>query len=1046
MKQKIICSLIGILVCTLYACTDDRLIDEGSHMPEGETSVTASVEFVPFRKALDTNTRSAGDAIKDIDDLCVLLYDKDKNFMQSYYLLSGNKENTGEFEVSDVDRTDANAEGGKTAEAKTKRATFKLDEISYGYYYMYAVANMGNLAEQEDYKEKIKTIDGLKSIRLKWETDWLGEQGKKAVGNNQMFGFFTKDGSHSQNEQVAIDKKDMKLHAWIRRAASKVTVAYDAGNLKEGVFIYLKSVRIKDIPANCYLGKTNTPAKQEELLDGETIKYYQGNDVPAFNEYYPVRLSTGKSYYPWPVEKPDGTFDKGHEEASDALFFFENMQGAGKDMPDKRQDADGDGKLDFPGVSSDDSGYRPKDGVPYGTYIEVDAYYVSVNQEKVGSGDIKYRFMLGKDVINDYDAERNHHYKLTLKFKNFANEADWHIEYDEPEPGIEAPSPYYISYLYNRQMEFPIKINPGNYTVQSVKAEIINNGWSPYGADANGFDYHHFDVDGDNKWNGFLSLRRTTATILVNNPNAPLSEGVVYASDNKTYYDQTQRGERDYDVSPGLHEDAKDGNYSVRREEGSNILHMSIPMYTRAKQMISSTGYTGNNPYVAYQRHAKVKITVQLSGGGEPLTEVVDVFQVRRVVNPKGIYRRHDNSKPFNVVLKRLPRENATEFEDFPSEGPWEAVVAASTGGNFISLEKDGKRYNANDTLKGLSGSHIDFKVLFNGTCSEQESRHAVVRVSYHNKTCNHLIFIRQGYAPVALLDNGRAWHASNMRTATEEADSPVEEGSLFKWGNLDEPIDASNNKHDNKPYWINVSPEDFKDDGNKLLKIAGKAETKVWKDISSQSATVPFATPVINNKQAEVANFEDYELLYESKDIEMGYGVLYGDDADGTLSDINEVYGYRQGGSGTYGMRGCFIYNKNDGRNLFFPIGASGYGHRKQGRGDIKTGGIGDIHGETDKEMVLRYAAGRGDRYTPESSRNDRPLFYDLYMRPGAVYWLQKEVLNARPGDSNFNNVVGWDINYFTFDFNALPKSNVFGTINGQPASDACFIRCVEP
>lgn len=79
--------------------------------------------------------------------------------------------------------------------------------------------------------------------------------------------------------------------------------------------------------------------------------------------------------------------------------------------------------------------------MPYGTYIEVDAYYRSINEEKVGSGDIKYRFMLGKNITTNYDAERNHHYKLTLKFKNFANDADWHIEYAEPEPGIEVPNP-----------------------------------------------------------------------------------------------------------------------------------------------------------------------------------------------------------------------------------------------------------------------------------------------------------------------------------------------------------------------------------------------------------------------------------------------------------------------------------------------------------------------------------------------------------------------------------------------------------------------------
>lgn len=87
----------------------------------------------------------------------------------------------------------------------------------------------------------------------------------------------------------------MELHAWIRRAASKVTIAYDASGLKEGVFIYLKSVQIKDIPVNCYLGKTNTPSENEQsslIKDGEIIKYYTGTTPPAFDESYPVRLAT----------------------------------------------------------------------------------------------------------------------------------------------------------------------------------------------------------------------------------------------------------------------------------------------------------------------------------------------------------------------------------------------------------------------------------------------------------------------------------------------------------------------------------------------------------------------------------------------------------------------------------------------------------------------------------------------------------------------------------------------------------------------------------
>lgn len=68
-------------------------------------------------------------------------------------------------------------------------------------------------------------------------------------------------------------------------------------------------------------------------------------------------------------------------------------------------------------------------------------------------------------------------------------------------------------------------------------------------------------------------------------------------------------------------------------------------MYTRAKQMVISSGYTGNNPYVAYQRRATVEFKAQLRLPGESnlrvVSDTVEVFQVRRIVNPKGIYRSH---------------------------------------------------------------------------------------------------------------------------------------------------------------------------------------------------------------------------------------------------------------------------------------------------------------------------------------------------------------------------------------------------------------------
>ena len=104
-----------------------------------------------------------------------------------------------------------------------------------------------------------------------------------------------------------------------------------------------------------------------------------------------------------------------HSEEADALFFYENMQG---DAPrDKFQIAD----LNNGGVQGAED---KKDGMEYGTYIEVVGHYYSTANGSVSEGDIKYRFMLGKDVKRNCDAERNYHYKLTLKLRGNANDYD----------------------------------------------------------------------------------------------------------------------------------------------------------------------------------------------------------------------------------------------------------------------------------------------------------------------------------------------------------------------------------------------------------------------------------------------------------------------------------------------------------------------------------------------------------------------------------------------------------------------------------------------
>lgn len=91
------------------------------------------------------------------------------------------------------------------------------------------------------------------------------------------------------------------------------------------------------------------------------------------------------------------------------------------------------------------------------------------------------------------------------------------------------------------------------------------------------------------------------------------------------------------------------------------------------------------------------------------------------------------------MVLKILPYESATSFQTLKSDGAWKAYVVRGDR-HFIDLGAD--------TVRGSTGSPIDFTVKFKGPCGENESRFAIICVDYNNYSCRHLIFVRQGESP----------------------------------------------------------------------------------------------------------------------------------------------------------------------------------------------------------------------------------------------------------------------------------------------------------
>lgn len=203
------------------------------------------------------------------------------------------------------------------------------------------------------------------------------------------------------------------------------------------------------------------------------------------------------------------------------------------------------------------------------------------------------------------------------------------------------------------------------------------------------------------------------------------------------------------------------------------------------------------------------------------------------------------------------------------------------------------------------------------------------------------------------------------------------------------------------------------------------------------------------------LATFKDFDDMRRSDKIGYGYGVLYGDGATKCATDIKDVYGYvwNNKNSKNQGMRGIFIYNLDPesefyGNNIFLPIGNSGYGHRRtEGRAqggdpDDATGKYDDMNSTARFRQyagMLKYSA-RNDYYG--NNVDKRPLFYDLWLRPGAIYWLgSQSYTNLGLGDG-YQNYLGWDINYFTFDFYGFMTNDLFYT---DTHCSACFVRLVD-
>ncbi len=869
-----------ILIVSLASCRDEFPGNGEYDIPDGYGDVKCELTCtLPMSAKIGSRAYEPikGNVIEDVTNLCVFIFDRDGKFVRKVT----NSEIVGskEYDKKTVDQKSPEdaLTGNQAAQGQdqTVRVTFTIENLRYGIYKFYAVANMGDLNEYE-----IETVDDLRKIQVKWNSD--------VISNNQMFGYFTEEGKSESKgfeaHNIIFRQSGMKIHSWIKRTVSKVTIAYNGENLYDNVFVYIHNVTIYDIPNTCYIGQDNTPTKDDQLTNR-----YGGELLPNTRLIYndkgeiidPAKDTKGDpvvEHEKWmmltnayaPKDKGGLGLRGAADHASDdpSLFFFENMQGeykdvSNKDKYDKHQHKDGEDGVGTPiktpvydengNIVYDENGLSVndfKDRILYGTYIEVDGYYVSLNDGNASQGPIKYRFMLGKDTEYNYDAQRNYHYKLTLGFRGWANQPDWHIEYEEEDPGIEVGPIVRVSYLYNTKSTLPIKLS-GNCTKLTLK--IVENNWAPFDEATNSvpaatvtsspsaYEFkwakNVYDATKDNNgmsgtlrpYLGFLALqvpgndRKEIPTILLDDySNKSQNEGQLAL---KEYYENNHQDERVfYENDLKIKDDeyvfvgATNNNWRVNKvvDSEGNVDEKSkmllVPLWTRNKSMIHNANFSGNNPSEYFVRKAVIEIEGEFTMADGSIVKrpaKCIVYQEPRIVNPKAIWREAGSNSTFRVTLMTAENSNAqSNYKELVSVGTWTAEVEYSNASFIKLVPKEQINTEKDNVIKGKAGTFVDFDVEFTATTTEDKPNYAIINVTYHADNCVHKILVRQGYKQPTLI-GGNYWSSFTLYSATLESGdeekgtdcvykgvqtaSPLAVGSFFRRGKISAGIFARN-------------------------------------------------------------------------------------------------------------------------------------------------------------------------------------------------------------------------------------------------------------
>lgn len=689
---------------------------------------------------------------------------------------------------------------------------FTLTDIEPGDKVVYVVANAGQLIKKDN---DIKTEEGLKNKK------------------------FTMDGVRPQFVMFAEGKpfnveNSPSITSSLKRIYAMVTVSMVFKDLNTDIQIIPKSVQLKHIPTTGQLKNNNMIQNENEcLIDGEKIE-------KGSNE----RFLLEKHSFATP------------------LFLYENRQPEGFYNQDERSKTPkGFGEaITMPDIIKSDRKC---------SYIEIQARYIkNKNESGAGSGTITYRFFLGENATDNFDIQRNCHYKVTLTLTGDGgkDEATWRVEKDlRQEMSIQD---IYIGYR------------------QGAKSTIQATG----------------DFD-----------------------------GASVTSDNK-------------EISVSI-----DGNGKVT----------VISNETNAHDYNSRT------------------FTYKYNVNG--IVKTAKVIQVPRLVDPIAIYKKASNKSSTTIKVKAYsPTSRA--YDPLQSVGPWCAIIKSSStnsspsSSSWFKIAPEGKldsgdaKYEVSDTIYGEGPVVFDYQPLSANTNLDRLSgktldteendgaRYGVILVKYHNKMCEHEIFLRQGYQPTTF--NGTTWSMFNCTGLDGSGkpgitDYPTETGWLFKGGsNIGmHPYDPG---YEELPKTLECSDGQWR----KFADIPWKSDAWVQNAGSDAAKQGPCPAGYKLASAPKINNLFTNTVVYT--------GFVYDDDYPAGGNDTNLPYGYHIGannnmeitqGTGNHcnpAKGSLFVSEGADKANIFFTMGKGiltqhrdenlideiGVGHRGVDNNDHDKGG----------------------------------------------------------------------------------------------------------